>query len=187
MNSAPLPIPEEEVAPNRREKKRLKKLRRGEALTGVPMGLRSVLRTLDDDRKVTAARASLLVAVNTLMLAGLAHALYRGPDDGALWWALVPFALTSVLSLVFAGLSALAFDGPLEPELTLRQRWHAPGEELEARELALVRSRLYLRTAYRVLLGGVVLSALTFAVCLGLITWPEGESRAPQQESGVGP
>lgn len=137
---------------------------------------------LDADRAVTATRSSFMIAINCVMLALTAHALYRDPGPGSLWAALIPLALTNLLSLLFAVLSAQAqekptgldelwtkSDGEYEAALQNKERIFATlTQELHLHGAALARGRKHLRTAYNVLLGGVVLSAVTFGLCLAL-------------------
>ncbi|MBK7861773.1 MAG: hypothetical protein IPJ65_24785 [Archangiaceae bacterium] len=156
--------------------------------------LQPIARGLDNDRMLTATKSSFMIAINGTMLAITAHALYRDPGEGTLWLALVPLALTNLFSLVFAIVSAQVRERPTnfdqlwekndseyEPALgamleSKERIFGAISEELHLHGAALAKSRRHLRTAYHVLGGGMVLTALTFAVCLVL-----GNSAAPDQ------
>jgi hypothetical protein len=151
-----------------------------QARRGVRRWLRPVMTSIDHDRIVAATKSSLLIAVNALMLSVTALALFRGPLDGHRWWALLPLALTNMLSLAFATFAAQAGERPAELEEWWEQevaahevhRWEQArrmlAAELDARGAALSISRLHLRTAYRLLVGGLMLSALIFAASLGV-------------------
>jgi|GEM_PF-3205952 len=151
--------------------------------------LRSATKALDAQRAMTSQKSSFLVAINCVMLAIASHGLYSGPlEVGPLKWALIPLALTNVLSLGFAILSAqLSRTGT-----TLNQLWSVPADQFDANIAALLQHKqrayaslssdlhlegvelshrqAYLRTSYNVLLGGVTMSALLFAVCLAVAT-----------------
>lgn len=149
-----------------------------------------VSRTLDNHRILTANKASVMIGINCLMLAVAAHSMTRAAGAGALGLVLIPLTLTNILSLVFAILSAQIHEKPT----ALDQLWELPADEyepalttmLQNRErvygtltgevhqygAALGRSRTRLRTAYNVLLGGVVLSGITFVLCLALGSRP---------------
>jgi hypothetical protein len=149
-----------------------------------------VSRTLDNHRLLTANKASVMIGINCLMLAVGAHSLSRVFGSGSLGLVLIPLTLTNILSLAFAILSAQVHEKPT----ALDQLWQLPPDEyepalttmLQNRErvygtltgevhqygAALGRSRSRLRTAYNILLGGVVLSGLTFVICLALGSRP---------------
>jgi hypothetical protein len=162
------------------------------AVTGrrVEEWLPPVARGLDSDRVLMATKSSFMIAINCLMLSVTAHTLYTQADENRLWVALIPLALTNVLSLLFAIASAQVrerqtalgalwelpdekFEPALEQMLVSRGRiYGALAGDLHLHGAALARSHRLLRTAYHVLLGGVVLSAATFALCLLLGTRP---------------
>lgn len=167
-----------EEAPKEKEKDKDKKA------VSLADWLRPVARQLDSDRSVTATKSSFLIAINCVMLSLTAHSLYRDAGAGTLWTALIPLALTNVLSLGFAIFSAQVREKPT----TLDAMWSMPEaeyepaiasmlqskerlyatltEELHLQGAALASSRKYLRTAYNVLLGGIGLSLVTFVLCL---------------------
>jgi len=145
-----------------------------------------VSRTLDADRSLAAAQASVLIAVNCVMLSLAAHALLGGVPGAALGPALLALALTNLVSLAFAIFSARAPEQPT----SLDALWATPDAEFEpalqllaqskqsvsaalAREVheqgaALTRAKKHLRVAYHVLLAGVALSAVVFTLCLAV-------------------
>ena len=147
--------------------------------------LRPMSQNLNHARLVAAQGASALIAINCLMLPLAALAVLRGPDAGRLWWALVPLCLTNLSSLLFASLAALASSVTMLDELCA-----LPEEQYQQavtsitqdkahlhrclrRELYLVggaleRQARYLRTAHRVLLGGIPLSILMLGASLAL-------------------
>lgn len=153
-------------------------------------------RTLDSDRSLTATKSSFLIAINCLMLSATAHSASSNPHGGALGLALVPLALTNLLSLAFAVLSAQVRDEPTALDAVLRmsddayepalahllqdreQLFHTLGSGLHLHGSALVKSRRHLRTAYHVLLGGVALTAVTFALCFAFGAVPKAEQPA---------
>ncbi len=145
--------------------------------------LQPMARGLDAERMLLATKSSFLIGINGLMLAVTAHALYGTAELGVRAAALLPLALTNLLSLVFALASAQVreatgtldtlwakADAEYEPALAevLQSKdriAEAFAQELHVHGAVLERARRWLRTAYHVLLGGAVLSALTFAVC----------------------
>jgi hypothetical protein len=149
-----------------------------------------VSRTMDNHRILTANKSSFMIAINCLMLAIAAHTIVRAGGAGTLWWVLIPMALTNVLSLTFAILSSQIREKPTaldelwamppdeyEPALTamLQNKERVYGtltNELHLHGTALGHARKHLRTAYNVLLGGIVLSGCTFVLCLALGTRP---------------
>lgn len=175
-----------DVEESKKEKKKKKKLRQAEerawlearaSLTSPPplpratrqadpSALKEWLHALGSDRVVAATKSSVMIAANGVMLAIAAHALYGDLAFGPI----VPLALTNLLSLVFSIASARAvregdFEQPPEPLRQSREELFAAlSHELHLRAEALAKSRARLRTAYTVLLGGVVLAALTFVV-----------------------
>lgn len=174
----------------------------GGAPAKVPRGVQKLIspvaRTLASDRTLTATKASFLIAINCLMLSVTAHSLYSNPGTGSLWLALIPLALTNILSLAFAVWSAQVREEPTaldqvlalpgdqyEPALahlleSREQVFHTLGNELHLHGAELVKSRRHLRTAYNVLLGGVALTAVTFALCFAFDATPkDGAPAAP--------
>ena len=150
--------------------------------------LKPVSRTLENHRVLAAHKSSFLIAINCLMLSIAAHSLYRGIEAGPLQWALLPLALTNVLSLTFAILSA-----QVRTTVTaLDELWLAPNDDYAPAVAALLQDKQkvyetlssdlhlmgadlthrqnHLRTAYNVLLGGVAASTCLFAVCVALAT-----------------
>ena len=131
-----------------------------------PTALQEWLHALSNDRLVAATKSSVMIAANGVMLAIAAHALYGALAFGPI----VPLALTNLLSLVFSIASARAvregdFEQPPEPLQQSREElFSALSHELHLRADALAKSRARLRTAYTVLLGGVVLATLTFVL-----------------------
>ena len=148
--------------------------------------LRPELRNLESNQLVAAQKSSAMIAINCLMLTISALAVLR-VTDVRLWWAVVPLALTNLLSLVFAIRSA-----QIQPRTTFDELCAMPEEDYEPaltsilqdkkhlnssmrRDLRLLgadlnRRQQYLGTAYNVLLGGLPLSSLMFGVCLALST-----------------
>jgi len=146
--------------------------------------LQPIARGLDSERLLVATKSSFLIGINGLMLAVSAHAFY---GTEVLSWrsaALIPLAVTNLLSLVFAVASASVreasgrldllwakTDDEYAPALaevleTKESLGEAFAEELHVHGAALEQSKRYLRSGYHVLLGGAVLSAVTFTVCL---------------------
>ncbi len=155
----------------------------------VQVWLMEASKSLDLQRMLTAQKSSFLIGINCIMLSIASHGLYSGPPEvGPLKWALIPLALTNVLSLTFAILSAQLG----QPGTTLNQLFSVPSDQFDSGVAALLadKARAYaslsndlhldgvelsnrqrhLRTAYSVLLGGVAASALLFAVCLAVAT-----------------
>ena len=141
-----------------------------------------VSNRLEAQRSLTAHQASFVVGINCLMLSIAAHAIYSGLDGSQLRWAMIPLALTNVLSLTFAILSAqvrqqattldalwaLPADGYEQGVAALlldkHRAWASLSDDLHLLGADLASSRNHLRTAYSVLLGGVAVSAAVFAI-----------------------
>lgn len=148
--------------------------------------LRPVSKSLDLQRTLTAQKSSFVIGINCLMLAIAAHAIYSGLGPGQLKWAMIPLALTNVLSLTFAILSAQVQQKPS----ALDELWAMPADEYQPAVASmlqdkprayaaladdlhhagaeLVQRQKHLRTAYSVLLGGVAGSSCVFAICVAL-------------------
>ncbi len=146
--------------------------------------LKAVSQGLESDRVVTAQKSNFLIAINCLMLSIAAHSIYRDFEFSPLQWALLPLALTNVLSLAFA---VFAAQFRLQPT-ALEELWAMPSDEYEPAVAARLqdKQRVYadlntdlrvlgadlskrhrhLRTGYNVLLGGVALSTCLFVVCI---------------------
>ncbi len=144
--------------------------------------LRQVSASLDTQRILTAHKSSYLIAINCVMLSIAAHSIYRGLAAGPLQWVLIPLALTNVLSLTFAILSAQV----KQHTSAIDQLWAMPADDYEPAVTSMLQNRKrayetlssdlhelgaelsqrqkHLRSAYRVLLGGVAASACLFAL-----------------------
>jgi hypothetical protein len=150
--------------------------------------LQPMARSLDHERLLLATKSSFLIAINGLMLAVSAHALYGTTELGPRAASLIPLALTNLLSLVFAIASAQVreadgaldtlwakADGDYEPALadvlqSKERIAEAFAQELHVHGAVLDRARRWLRTGYHVLAGGAVLSGLTLAIALAFGT-----------------
>ncbi len=182
MSALPLAADE-----SKKERKRQKKLRKAEERAWLEQRLAEAAaagrsrpqdvvaltewnHVLASDRLVAVTKASLLVTLNGVMLAIAAHALYAQPAFGPL----VPLALTNLLSLVFSVAAARSvregdFQAPVEPlEQSREELLGSLANELKLRAESLARCRRRLRPAYGVLLGGLLLSAVTFGLRLVL-------------------
>jgi len=148
--------------------------------------LRRASRGIAASEMVVAHKASVLIAVNCMMLSLSAFSVHRSIDQGRMWWAFLPLALTNVLSLIFALRSAQVSD----ERSTLTELTLMPQEDYQSALVSLVndkervvrttahetyvlrgdltRRQSHLRTAINVLTGGVPISVLMFAFCFAM-------------------
>ena len=148
---------------------------------------RNTTQALNARLVIVAQRANLLIGVNALMLTVAVISIYRTIDLGQLWWAFIPLTLTNALSLGFALVSArLSREmSPLEELCSMPQEAYQSeltalvnNKERVSTVLAyevyqlggeLTRREKNVGTALNVLLGGLPLSALMFAVCFAFL------------------
>ncbi len=140
-------------------------------------------RTLDQMQIIAAQKSNTLITANALMLAAAGLCVSRVEVGSIVGWALVPLALTNVLSLGFAIASA-----QVRQTTTLDELWQMPDDAYEHALMQIVGDKQHLlgslrrdlhraganltarqkllHTAYNVLLGGVPLAALMFVLCI---------------------